>query len=229
MASKSMKTIQPAAVQLKYLAQDDQAKAAITAFIEGNRRAFDRLVHLYSTQVFSLCRGMLGNESEAEDAAQEIFLIVYRSLNRFRPEQRFHPWLYTITINYLRTTLRKRKHHNGVQILRFTPVRGPDDYPSALPGPEELALNRESEDILETALAALKPIQRAVFLLRRIESLSISETATILGISEGSVKTHLHRTLNIMRQKLFATPQSKKLDFLKPNPNPNVDTSEGRK
>jgi RNA polymerase sigma-70 factor (ECF subfamily) len=173
---------------------------AMRRFLEGDESAFDELVKRYTAPVYSLGYRMLGSAEAAEDAVQEIFAKVYRAAGRFDLSQRFFPWLYTIALNHLRSQLRSRKKLFNSGALAFdeelsTPGGGGR-------GPEEEVMRQEAEEQVQKALQQLKPIQRAVFLLRNMQELSVHETANILDIPENTVKTHFRRAREELRKKL---------------------------
>jgi RNA polymerase sigma factor (sigma-70 family) len=82
---------------------------AIQDTLRGNRNAFAAIVERYTPLLYSLAFRMLGRGEDAEEAVQEILLRVFRTLPRFRLDRRFHPWLYTIALNYLRTGARRQR------------------------------------------------------------------------------------------------------------------------
>lgn len=180
--------------------QDDaQDLIAIQNTLQGNQDAFAIIVEKYSSQLYSLAYRMLGNDEEAEEAVQEIFLKAYKSLARFRLGNRFHPWLYTIALNYLRSSLRKKRSRDRIKILPFDESIRLDNSQSQYDNPEELLENVEGEKMAKKAIDALRAEYREVFILRQVQGLSVAEVSGILHIPEGTVKTYLHRA----RKKLI--------------------------
>src|ERR1700731_5189601 len=145
----------------------------------GDTEAFGDLVTKYRTKIFSMIYGVVGNETDAWDLAQESFLKAWRSIHRFQGRSSFYTWLYRITINVTVDSLRRRCHHVEVEL--------DDAIPSLLPGP---GVNYERAEIREqvyAALAKLTPEQRAVIVLKEIDDLPCQEIADILDLSLGTV------------------------------------------
>ena len=174
---------------------------AVQETLRGNRNAFTAVVERYSPLLYSLAFRTLGYPDEAEEAVQEIFLRAFRGLAGFRLGRRFHPWLYTIALNYLRTRARRQHRQRRTAPLEFTEeiqAVTPDESAES-PG---LRLEREEgERLAQKALERLALPYREVFVLRQIEGLSVRDAAEALGIPEGTVKVRLHRArLELVRQ-----------------------------
>jgi len=172
----------------------------------GERDLFYELIQPYQRTVYAAAFSVLGNASDAEDAAQEAFLKALTHLGQFRAEAKFSTWLVQITLNEAR--LRIRKDRKGLYSSideggqdddgEYFPI----DYADWRDIPSETLQRKELKEALQRALASLKPIYREVLVLRDIEHLSISETATALDITEASVKTRLLRARLMMRDAL---------------------------
>lgn len=169
--------------------------------LRGNPRAFNGIVERYTPLLYSLAYRMLGSPEEAEEAVQEIFLRVYRSLDRYQLSRRFHPWIYTIALNWIRSYLRKkrRRRHREPPVPEF-PVE--EQVSGREKDPSRLLEEKEGEQVAQEAINSLRPAYREVFVLRHIEELSIEEIADILNQPQGTVKTHLHRARRELAQKL---------------------------
>jgi RNA polymerase sigma-70 factor (ECF subfamily) len=173
---------------------------AIQETLRGNRNAFAQIVERYTPLLYSLAFRMLGRGEEAQEAVQEIFLRAYRALPRFRLERRFHPWLYTIALNYLRTVARRQRRRRGLRLVRLgkelDTVADRGELPTAA------AEREDGERLAQEALAGLPPLYREVFLLREVEGLSVRDTAEALGVPEGTVKVRLHRARQELVRRL---------------------------
>ena len=171
---------------------------AIQETLRGNRNAFAQIVERYTPLLYSLAFRMLGRGEEAQEAVQEIFLRAYRALPRFRLERRFHPWLYTIALNYLRTVARRQRRRRGLRLVReeLDTVADRGELPAAA------AEREDGERLAQEALAGLSPLYREVFLLREVEGLSVRDTAEALGVPEGTVKVRLHRARQELVRRL---------------------------
>jgi RNA polymerase sigma-70 factor, ECF subfamily len=177
---------------------------AIRAVLGGDDESFRRLVDKYSPSIFNLAYRMTGDSADAEDLAQEAFLQAYSKLGDFRVGSRFHPWLYTITLNLCRNHLRRKS------IVRWLPLyndRG-DGPPSALDppdrslDPEKSLLDDETDRRLREAIAALPVKYREVFGLRQAEGLSYEEIAQVTGLPMGTVEARLYRARNRLIRSL---------------------------
>jgi len=138
-----------------------------------------------------VCRRMLGNPADAEDALQEVFLSLHQGLPRFRGAARLSTWAYRIAV---RASLHRkaRAHRAAEESLDFDPARKPNDA----------AQEKELARALDRAVASLRPRYRTVFSLCCIDELSQKDVARILGIPEGTVWTHLHRARKELAAKM---------------------------
>ena len=149
---------------------------------------------------------ILNNPEDAEEVAQEAVLKAFTALPRFRGEAKFSTWLIQITINEARLKIRKdRKHLYESVDEQKTDEEGdcfPKDFADWREIPSETLQRRELREALKRALNSLPPKYREVLILRDVQHLSIQETAQVLGITEGSVKTRLLRARFQMRDAL---------------------------
>lgn len=150
----------------------------------GDRAAFEELVRRHELPVYRLAVRMLGNASDAEDAAQEIFVRAWRALASFRAESALSTWLYRIAINHCLGVL-------GRAELRIGPLTG--EEPDPRPGPETAALERDALHNLKMAIGKLTPEQRAPLVLREFEGLAYEEIGEVLDLTPGAVKGRLYR------------------------------------
>lgn len=154
---------------------------------QGDQTAFRELVERYQGAVYNLAYRMLGNPDDAEDAAQEIFVRVYRQLARYDSSRKFSTWVLAIATNYCIDQLRRRR-------VQFVPLEQIVPWARTREaGPERLALDREVTDELQDLLKRLPEKYRAVLILRYWEDLSCAEIGATLSLPEGTVKTQLHR------------------------------------
>ena len=167
---------------------------AVQRALRGDEAGFRELVDRYTGLLFALSWRLLGDREEAADAVQEIFLRAYKALPRFRLGARFHTWLYTIALNWLRSRLRSRRSRSAVEARLLPPSGGPD--------PADVALDREAERLAAEALGRLHPRYREPFVLRHSQELSIREISEVLGLPEGTVKVRLHRARHLLAAAL---------------------------
>lgn len=178
-------------------------------------RAFDELVTRYQNKIYRLARRMTETEEDAEDVVQEAFVKAYRSLKGFKGESRFSTWLYRITVNLALMKLRKRK-------LETVPLDSPIQTKDGVVqreiedmglDPLERLIAAESKQVLDRAVAGLPAGHRAVFVLRDMEKLSTEDTARVLGISVPAVKSRLHRTRLMLKEKLIRAAAARGIDL----------------
>jgi RNA polymerase sigma-70 factor, ECF subfamily len=157
-----------------------------------DREAFAKLFEQYKNLVFKTAYLMFGNKEEAEDALQEVFIQVHRSLSAYDPRKgAFSTWLHRITVNYCLNQGRKRHAH----LLALEDVSAV--FAHEFPG-ERLA----EKEAMEQALNKLSDRQKAVVILRYYWALPYSEISEILDIPLGTVKSRLDLALKTMR-KIF--------------------------
>lgn len=189
---------------------EPQVHASEAALIErvaaGDTEAFYELVRPCERVLFLAARGVVGNDADAEEIAQEAVLKAFSNLRRFRGESKFSTWLIQIALNEARMRLRKERrtlHESLDQPLREDEGDYvPRDFADWREIPLEALQRKELRDALARAIASLAPKYREVLILRDVEHLSIADTATVLGITEVSVKTRLLRARLQVRDAL---------------------------
>lgn len=153
--------------------------------------AFEELVHAHLDLVYGMALRMTGNGHDAEEITQDAFEHAYRAMRRYPSERiralRLRPWLARIALNAARTRLRRKSH----------PTR-------ALVDADELWLTADnsSDGAWAGLVAALPPRYRAAVVLRYVEDLSYEDAAEALGLPVGTVKTHVHRAIRLLRDAL---------------------------
>lgn len=171
--------------------------------LAGSTRAFDALVERYQRRVYGLCRRMLGDDEEAADVAQDVFIRAYRHLDRFDVSRRFKPWIMTIASNLSVNRLKARRPR--AESLDQSPDdtgRAPREVADAARGPAQEVEAGEFRAQLEAAIAELPDHHRLVALLRYVEGLRYEEIAAATGLPLGTVKTQLFRAKRGLRKRL---------------------------
>lgn len=172
----------------------------------GESELFYQLIEPYERAVFSAAYSVLGNEADAEDAAQEALLKAYAKLEQFRGECKFSTWLVQIAVNEAR--MRRRKDRKALYDSideGYQDESGdyiPCDFADWREIPSEALEQKELKTALSRAIGSLKSIYREVFILRDVQGLNIRETAQALGINEALVRTRLLRARLQMRDAL---------------------------
>lgn len=178
---------------------DFQLMARIGA---GDHRAFRELVERHQNAVIGTVAKMLGNASEAEDIAQQVFLRVWRHAKRYRPEAKFTTYLFTITRNLVFNETRRKGRKKEVssdereENSGFT-IADRQEY-----RPDEELLQGELQNAVDAAIAGLPETQRLAVVLRQYEQLSYEEIAAVLGLSVSAVKSLLFRARTTLRDSL---------------------------
>jgi len=163
----------------------------------GDRDAFGLLLRRHEAKVFTMTLRMLGNREEALDAAQEVFLSVYRGLPRFQADARFTTWLYRVTVNRCRDALRRR---STVKHTRPAPLAA--EPPSSARGPDEAASATERSRLVARAVAELPGDSNEIVILCDLQGASYEEAAEVLGIPIGTVRSRLSRARSLLRERL---------------------------
>jgi RNA polymerase sigma-70 factor (ECF subfamily) len=187
-------------------AEIDPDAALMLRVKQGDTGAFTALVEKYKQPVMNLVCRTLRDATEAEDLAQNVFVQVYKSADRYKTTAKFSTWLFTIARNLCLNEIRRRSRHPAESLdaphpeHADQPLHQFEDKQTA-PPPEKL-LHGELEQKIEEALAELPENQRTAILLCRQEELSYEEIAEILGCSLSATKSLIHRGRETLKQKL---------------------------
>ena len=162
--------------------------------MEGTDRVFERLVRDHQDRIFALSLALTGNRHDAEEVAQDTFLRAYKALCTYPAERvrdlKAKPWLHRIAVNVVR---------NRVRGLRPRLVELNGSEPDHRTGPEEDALRRAEIDELASRVAALPARYREALVLRHVQELTYEEVSEALGQPVGTVKSNVHRGLQMLR------------------------------
>ncbi|HEX9047678.1 MAG TPA: sigma-70 family RNA polymerase sigma factor [Verrucomicrobiae bacterium] len=172
----------------------------------GDRAAFAELVDKYKQPLFNFICRTLRDEAESEDLAQNVFLQVYKSRQRYERTAKFSTWLFTIARNLCLNEIRRRSRHPA-ESIEETQTDNEDQLPRQYEDkkiflPTEDVLHGELAAKIEEALADLPENQRTAILLCRQDELSYEEIAEILGCSLSATKSLIHRGRETLKEKL---------------------------
>jgi RNA polymerase sigma-70 factor (ECF subfamily) len=171
--------------------------------LDGDSALFEVLMRRYNQRLFRAARGIVGNDSEAEDAIQQAYVNAYFHLDQFADRARFSTWLTKIAIHEALARARRSSFTNLSKCTDLDKL-AQEDLHSTLPNPEHQAFASEMSRLLEASIDTLPEAYRIVFILREIEGLSTTETGDCLDLGEDTVKTRLHRARALLREELCA-------------------------
>lgn len=173
----------------------------------GDPDATERFVRQSAPRLFSVTRRILGNDDDAQDAVQDAFLSAFRGLDSFDGSARLTTWLHRIAVNAALMKLRRQQRKPELSLDGLVPSFTDDGHAADPPAPwdqtaEQLLMRRETKDLVRQKIDQLPESYRTVLVLRDIEEMDTEETARLLGVSEGVVKTRLHRARQALRTLL---------------------------
>lgn len=176
----------------------------IKAHLKGDPIAFEVLFKKYREQVARLVYSIAKDESIVDDIVQEVFLLVYRHLHKFRQHAAFKTWVYRITVNEALRQIGRLKRWQPLPEGEFEPSRLPSTLVVFENGesPERVLIDGEQKRLVQRALDQIKPHHRMILVLYYLEDLSVHEIAQVLEIPEGSVKSRLFYARDSLRKVL---------------------------
>lgn len=170
---------------------------------KGQREAFEKLVERYKQKAYRIAFDFTRDREEAKDLSQEAFLRAFTHLKGFDLRAGFYTWFYRILVNVCIDYRRRRGH------VAWEPLDAKADEVGATTGmagsvspPDQQVMSGEISQRIGTALAELPAKQRTAFILKNHQGLSIQEIAKVMQSAEGTVKTHLHRAVAALRERL---------------------------
>lgn len=177
----------------------------ILALQQKSETAFRSLVDQYKDRVYNTCLGLLQNSEEAEEAAQDVFIEIYKSVSKFRGDSKLSTWIYRIATTKSLERIRKQKAQKRFAFLQSI-TGGDKNYETTLHAtfehPGVLLENKEHAQTLFNTIKALPDNQRIAFTLHKVEGLPYQEIAEILGTSVSSVESLMFRARKNLQKKL---------------------------
>jgi RNA polymerase sigma-70 factor (ECF subfamily) len=187
---------------------DEEAeRGLVQRLVERDERAFNSLVRSYERRVFALVLRMIGNESEAEDVAQEVFVQVFKAIGAFRGDSKLSTWIFRIAINlcknrsqYLR--VRRTGSQESLEGVKESAAFGNSRNANVgyIARPDDMMAGRQTERIVREAILQLDESFRQCLVLRDVEDLSYDDICAITGLPEGTVKSRIHRARAQLRE-----------------------------
>jgi RNA polymerase sigma-70 factor (ECF subfamily) len=187
--------------------EDARILRGLRAGIEG---AYEELIERYEQPVYGIVYRLLGNQSDACDVVQEVFLKVFRGVTAFREQSSLRTWIYRIAVNeahnHRRWFVRHCKREVSIEDDRPEHANSVEYAPDPGRSPFEQVLNSENRTLIERALTKINPVFSTAVVLRDIQNLSYEEIAEILQVSLGTVKSRIVRGREALRRELTQRP-----------------------
>ena len=184
----------------------EDESALVSELCAGIDSAYETLIGRFESPVYNIVSRLMDDPSDAADVAQEVFLKIFRNIGSFRQDASLKTWIYRIAVNEARNHRRWFSRHRRQEVGLESDAgeaHGYQDWlPDPGPSPFETALDRETRDLIEAALAQVNPRFRAALVLREIEGLSYEEIAEVLEISLGTVKSRILRGRDALKKLL---------------------------
>ncbi len=152
---------------------------------------------------------MMSDRGEAEDVAQEVFVTVFKNIDGFRGDSKLSTWMYRIATNHCKNRIKYLSRRARGQKKELDEIADRDALESAtmstsaqVPRPDDMAHAKQTEQIIQTALAELAEDQRELVVLRDVENMTYEEIQSITGLPEGTVKSRLHRARLALQRRV---------------------------
>lgn len=177
----------------------------VESFRAGESASFLELLNRYTQKVHNLAMRITRNPEDAEEVLQDVFVTVYKKIDKFEGKSAFSSWLYRITVNTSFMKLRKRRQNQSISLEEISPsVR--ESWVSDRSDQSDINFicsRHELRNELERAVSKLPGEYRVIFVLRDIDGLSNQEVGEILNLSVPAVKSRLHRSRLMLRKRLY--------------------------
>ncbi len=181
----------------------------VRQFLAGDRGAFEELMLRHQGRVYAFCYRYFGAQEPAEEAAQEVWVKIFRYLDKFRGDSKFTTWMYRVALNHCRNLSsyegrRGKGKHDSLDAERDDGEGGAmrRQLPDSGPGADEMLVADERRKIMHEELALLDPLWREVLLLRDVEGMSYDEVADALEVAPGTVKSRIHRARTELKTRI---------------------------
>jgi RNA polymerase sigma-70 factor, ECF subfamily len=187
----------------------DQDFEDVRKVLAGDLSAFENIVRRWQTPLINLAYRFCRDRQRAEEMAQDAFLQIYRNLEKFRADSAFSTWVFAVSLNLYRSSLRRK-------VLPTEPIDALADIAAGKLLQVEVEQN-EREEAVRRAVTGLPPRYRDALIVFYFREMDLKETAAILGVSEGTAKAWLHRGRELLRRKLenrIAAPAAAKEVYL---------------
>ena len=182
----------------------------IAAFKAGKQECFDKLVVMYSPQLYRTAYGLLGSKQDAEEVVQDSFVRAFRALENFRGDSSFETWMHRITINLARNKFHWNRRRGEGQMMSISRISEDDGeqreflFPDDRLRPDFTLENSEIESQIMKGLSSLPESLRETMVLRHVSDLPYEEIAERLDCKVGTVKSRLARGRELLREYLIS-------------------------
>jgi len=199
----------PEALTAQSELKDEEVVARVLA---GEAPLFEILMRRYNQRLYRISRVILRDDAEAEDVMQDAYVRAYEHLYQFAGKAAFATWLTRIAIH---EALARKRRRSRMEELDAFPENGDvmSILKSSAPTPEARTAQAETRQMLEEAIDRLPESYRTVVVLREVEEMSVAETAASLGVTDGVVKTRLHRAHAMLRRDLYSRARGRTADL----------------
>jgi RNA polymerase sigma-70 factor (ECF subfamily) len=168
--------------------------ALVDRFRGGDSVAFERIVTCHRQRVYRVARRMLGNHQDADEAAQQAFIRAWKSRGRFRGDSSLSTWLTRIVLNVAKSIRSSRRPEEELD--------GSEQLGDPAESADETIRRRQIRGRVRKAVHRLPPRQREVVTLKVFSEMTYKEVAEVMGLSEGSIKAHLHQAVTNLRRAM---------------------------
>lgn len=175
---------------------DEKTDILIKSALKGDMQSFEELMYQYEKKVYNVALRVFKNPEDAKDISQDVFIKIYKNLDKFDNKSSFSTWIYRITTNTCIDELRKRKGKETVSIdndIEDDEGRFKREFADNEPTPEEKVISKEGESEIIKSMNTLSDEHRTIIVMRDIEGLSYTEISEIIGVSIGTVKSRISR------------------------------------
>ncbi len=202
LSARAFESYSPTLSQAQPASRDAEAEMELVRLsCQGDQDAFAVLVRNHQRRAFVLALRMLNDAEEAAEAVQEAFLAAWQGLHTFRGEARFSTWLYRIVYHCCLRMLDQRRRNTR----DLDAATAQAEHRAALESGQEvqaLVADRERQQTIQQAIQELPGKYRAVLILRHLQELTYEEIAQALSLPVGTIKTHLFRARNLLKERL---------------------------
>lgn len=174
-------------------------EALVKLCLEGDCTAFAEIVNRYQKQIFTLAYRLTNQVEDAQDLAQEAFLKIYQVLDKYDTSRPFFPWMYKVATNVCYTALRKKPQEEIPldKVIEFAPT-----VPQAATQPEDYTEVKETQRLVQQALAQLPEKYKVPMVLRYLEDMTYQQIADVMEVPITTIETRLFRGRSLLQKRL---------------------------